>query len=86
MNKKDQKPKKSVIKRGAKLPNRKTYERKTDGLEIKEEPRKERRCFICGKLAMMSRFQRFCTDDCRQRATDIARGDLELIRFHPAER
>ena len=37
----------------------------------KEENMTERNCFICGKKAKMGKFQRYCSIQCRNRATEL---------------
>ena len=37
----------------------------------KEEVLIERKCNICGKLAKMSRFDRYCSPNCRSTATKL---------------
>ena len=37
----------------------------------KEEVLVERNCFICGKKAKMGKFQRYCSIQCRNRATEL---------------
>jgi hypothetical protein len=39
--------------------------------KAKEEVLVERNCFICGTKAKMGRFQRYCSVQCRNRATGL---------------
>ena len=47
--------------------------------KVKEELVK-RKCFACGKEAKMGKFERYCNDTCRSRATKHYNGSYGVVR------
>ena len=40
----------------------------------------KRKCFACGKEAKMGKFERYCNDTCRSRATKHYSGSYGVVR------
>ena len=51
----------------------------TSNAKVKEELVK-RKCFTCGKEAKMGKFERYCNDTCRSRATKHYSGSYGAVR------